>query len=73
MLEATLVLATIVRDVEIASACDRFPITMSLNVVAAEPFRAPVSLRARSAGYTRLRSRSAASASLTTATAMLWL
>jgi len=45
MLEATLALATIVRDVAVTSAGDRFPTAMTLTIVADEPVRAQVRAR----------------------------
>jgi cytochrome P450 len=45
MLEATLALATIVRDVEIHSIDDDFPLETPFTVVAAAPIRARVHTR----------------------------
>lgn len=45
MLEATLALATIVRDIVVTSARGDFPIATPLTLVAAEPIRAKVRWR----------------------------
>lgn len=49
MLEATLALATIVRRIEIRSLGDDFPVALPFTMVAAEPIRAQVRRRVRSA------------------------
>ena len=50
MLEATLALATIIRQVEIHSLDDDFPCDTPFTLVAAEPIRASVRARPASPG-----------------------